>query len=151
MLKKYKAIYIGFIVLILTLGYFFWPITFKENNLNQDIILHKYNEGILYDYNLNEQEIVELHNLIKKSKFYHGVFRPDSMFSDKLIDFRVPGKTSPIISIYYDVNKTYVFANISNKLKLNDYYRISNKNEIKNYIENIINIRATEFEKIILD
>lgn len=152
MVKKFKALYIALtVVIILILGYFFWPLTFKESNLNQDIIIHKYSEGIPYDYQLNEQEVSELIKLVKEAKFYHGVSRPDSMFSDKLVDFRVPGNISPIISIYYDDDKSYVFANISNNFIFNGYYRISNKDKIKNYIENIIDTRTTEFEKVQLN
>lgn len=70
------------------------------------------------------------------------------MVGDKLIDLRVIGGGNPSISIYYDTNKTYVFANISNKRKLNHYYRISNKDEIRIYIEKIIDTRNNEFKKV---
>lgn len=149
MLKKYKIVYACLIIIaIVFLVYFFWPTTYRSSNLDQDIILHKYTDGIAYDYQLNVQEINDLVGILEKSKFYHGVLRPDSMSSDRLIDFRVPGKVSPIISIYYDTNKTYVFANISDKIKLNDYYRISNKDEIRKFIENIVNTKAAEFKQV---
>lgn len=151
MLKKSIKFYIAIVIIILFLGYFFWPIILKEINLDQNIIIHKYTEGISYDYNLNEEEVSDLVKILKKSKFYHGVSRPDPMFSDKLIDFRVRGGGSPSISIYYDTNKTYVFANISNKIILNDYYRISNKDEIRNFIEKIIDKRMNEFVKVPVD
>lgn len=148
MIKKSKMFYVVLVILVLLTGYFFWPTTYKEGNSNQDIIIHKYWNGISYDYHLNNEEASALIKILKKSKFYHGVFRPGRMVGDKLIDFRIPGSVSPIIMIYYDTNKTYVFANISNKLILNDYYRISNKNDIRFFIENIIDAKATEFENI---
>lgn len=58
------------------------------------------------------------------------------------------GGLSPIITIYYDTDKTYVFANISNRVFLNGYYRISNNEEIRDYIENLINAQFYRFEKV---
>lgn len=146
MKKKSKKFYIVLVILIVVFGYFFWPVTYKVSCLDYDIVIHKSKDGVSYDYHLNDQEASDLIKILKKSKFYHGVFRPDRMFGDKLINFRVPGNVSPSISIYYDTNKTYIFANISNRFILNDYYRISNKDDIRSYIENIIDSRASEFE-----
>lgn len=149
MYKNSKKVYVVLVLIILFLGYFFWPLTLEENNTSQvSSIINKYTEGIAYNYNLNEEEVSGLVKILEKSKFYQGIFRPDSMIGDKLIDLRVIGRGSPSISIYYDTNKTYVFANISNKRILNHYYRISNKDEIRIYIENIINTRTTEFEEV---
>jgi hypothetical protein len=152
MFKKSKKVYIVLIIMlvitILILGYFIFPKTFKTINLDQtSIIIIKYTEDISYNYHLNEEEVSDFVKILEKSKFYHGVFKPDSMYGDKLIDLRMIGGGNLSISIYYDTNKTYVFANISNKIILNDYYRISNKEEIRNFIENIIITRAYEFEK----
>ncbi len=149
MLKKSKKVYVVLVIIILFLGYFFWPKTFKESNPDQvSINITKYTEGISYDYHLNKHEVNDFAKILEKSKFYHGVSRPDRMFGDKLIGISViGGGGSFFIEIYNDTNKTYVFANISNKIILNDYYRISNKDEIRTYIENIIDTRTAEFEK----
>ena len=70
------------------------------------------------------------------------------MFADKSIHVTVQGGLSPIITIYYDNDKVYVWASISNQMVLNVYYRISNKEEIKNYIENIVHTKKSEFVKV---
>jgi hypothetical protein len=74
------------------------------------------------------------------------------MFDDKVIFVTAGGSLGPIhITIYYDTDRTYVFANISNRIIRNHYYRISNKDEIRSYIENIVNTKAFEFEKVSID
>ena len=98
-------------------------------------------------YVLNEQEIGDFVKILKKSKFCHGVSRPDRMFAYNSIHITVQGGLSPLITIYYDTDK-YIFANISTRIFLNIYYRINNKEEIKNYIEHIVNTKNAEFEKI---
>lgn len=67
MFKKFNILF-GALIIILILLYFFWPTTFKESKLQQDIIIHKYADGIPYDYLLNEQEVNELVEIINKSK-----------------------------------------------------------------------------------
>lgn len=149
-LKLYKKLYVTILILLLILiGYFFWPKTFKISNKEQVYIqINKEIEGTNYYYVLNEQELRNFIKTLKKSKFYHGVSRPERMFADKSIHVTVQGGLSPIITIYYDNDKVYVWASISNQMVLNVYYRISNKEEIKNYIENIVHTKKSEFVKV---
>jgi hypothetical protein len=151
MMKNKKKIYIAlvFLIIMILFGYFFWPKIYKVNY--EDIVFLSINttiEGIPHYYDLNEQEISDFVKILEKTKFYHGVSKPDRMFGDKYFKVRVTGCLFPTISIYYDTDKTYVFAKTSGKFFSNVYYRISNKNEIKNYIEKIINTKITEFKKV---
>jgi hypothetical protein len=148
-LKNNKIIYITLVIVIIILGYFFWPRTFKVSNRDKiSISIEKDIEDTGYYYVFNEQEINDFVKILKKSRFCHGVSRPDRMFAGKSIYVRVIGGLSPGITIYYDDDKTYVFANISDGIFLNVYYRISNKDDIKSYIENIVNTKKAEFEKV---
>jgi hypothetical protein len=134
------------------LSYFFWPQSFKISNKDQVYIqIDKQIEGIDHNYVLNEQEVKELVNILEKSKICRGVSRPDQMFAGKSIRVIVDGGLSTIITIYYDANKTYIFANNFTGIFFNVYYRISNKEDIKNYIEDVVNTRIDEFKKVILN
>lgn len=128
-------------LLVLILCYFFWPKTIKFNIDEMDISINKGTEGVTKIYDLNEQEVHDLVNILKKSRFYNGVSKPDKLYNDNLIVVIVRGGEEGVFSIYiyYDTNKTYVYASISNYFTLNDKYRISNKDDIRIFIENIIN------------
>lgn len=150
MLKKTKLIYIALVFLIIILlVYFFWPHSLKVGNEEQitiEINNDQDNGKCLYD--LNKQEVGDFVKLLKKSRFYHGVSKPDRFFSDKIIYVRVVGYRNTLISIYYDTNKTFVFADMSGKTILSPYYRISNKDEIRKFIEDIVNTKNAEFKPI---
>jgi hypothetical protein len=148
-LKNYRRFYIVLAVLIIiVLGYFFWAKTVKADNEDQIIIeIQKEIDGKDSYYELNEQERSEFVKILEKSRFYRGVSKPERMFADKSISIIVNGGlSSPIITVYYDTDKIYVFANISTGIFSNVYYRISNKDEIRNYIENIANTKTAEFK-----
>lgn len=145
MLKKSKKLFLLLTILIL-LWYFLWPTTFKGDN-NKDIIVDIGREGISYIYKLDKEESNGIINILDKSRFYRGVFRPGPMFNDKFAHVSANGDGNLGITIYYDTNKTYVYGDFTNKL-LNVYYRINNKDEIRVFIEHIINDRATEFYTI---
>jgi hypothetical protein len=132
------------IIIIIILCYYFLPRTFKVSNGNKiSAIVEKDIDGLPHNYSLNEQEVHDLTKILEKSKFRHGVSRPNLTFADKSISVIVNGGgLNPIIKIYYDDDKVFVYANISNR-----FYRISNKEEIKNYIENIVNTNTTEFKE----
>ncbi len=149
-LKIYKKLYLPILILlVIILGYFFWPQRFKISSKKQVYIqINKEIEGTDYHYALNEQEISNFIEILKKAKFYHGVSRPDHIFAGKSTSVIVQGGLSPIITIYYENDKVYVWAKISNRIILNSYYRISNKEEIKNLIENIVLTKKSEFVKI---
>lgn len=139
------ALVLSIIVLLI---YFFWPIPFKISKEDNNFIrIYKDIEGTHCYYDLNEQEINDFIKILEKSKFRHGVFRPDDMIGDKLISVNVHAGSNPMIEIYYNNNRVYVYAIIPNFLNLNNYYRISNKDEIRSYIEKIINSKTSEFEK----
>lgn len=148
-LKNHGKLYIGIAaVLIAVFIYFFLPRTFKLSDEEKIYIqIDKEIDGISHYYVLNEQETDELTAIFKKSRFYRGVSKPDNMFSDKSVHVIVQGNLSPIIRIYYDTEKTYVFANISTGMFLNIHHRISNSKEIKNFVETILNTKTNEFTK----
>lgn len=150
-LKNYRKIYtiLGIIIVILSV-YFFWPKTFKVNSEDHLIIqIDKEINHVGCSYELNEQEINNFVKILEKSKFRHGVSKPERMFSDRSTHIIVNGGGgSPIITTYYDTDKTYVFANISEGIFLNMYHRISNKDEIRKFVENIVNTKISEFGKI---
>jgi len=148
-LKDYKKLYIaiGVIILIL-LVYFFWPLSFKASNKEQiSIQIVKVINGTRNYYELNEQEVSDFVKILEKSKFYRGTSSPERMFGDKNVTALVCGGISPNITIYYDTDKTYVFATISTSIFKNMDYRISNKEEIKDYIEHIVNTKISEFKE----
>ena len=141
--KNYRKFYtiIG-ILIVIVIGYFFWPQTFNvSDEENVMISINRIIEGQYDDYELNTQEVSDFVQILEKSKFYRGVSRPEHMFAGKSLDIRVIGGLGPLITIYYDTDKTYVFANISTGPFLNVYYRISNKEEIRKYVENIVNTK----------
>ncbi len=148
-LKNYKKLYIviGVIILIL-LVYFFWPLSFKANNMEQiSITIVKVINGTRDYYELNEQEVSDFAKILEKSKFYRGTTTPERMFRDKCVTALVCGGISPNITIYYDTDKTYVFATISTSIFKNMDYRISNKDEINDYIEQTVNTEISEFKE----
>lgn len=145
-LKRY--IVIG-ILLIVLLGYFFMPQSFNVNGEEKVYIqIDKEIEGINCYYVLNEQEINSLVKILEKSKFYRGAAKPERMFSNKTIHVTIQGDLSPIITIYYDNQKTFVWSYISTGILFDGYYRISNSTEVRRFIENIVNGKITEFLKI---
>jgi hypothetical protein len=148
-LKTYRKVYSVLVILIiLLLSYFFWTKTFKVSD-EEKIHVHidKQINGISCNYEFNQQEVRDFVKILEKAKFRRGVSRPDRMFADKSIHVIVQGNLGPIITIYYDDDKTYVFANISTPHFLNVYYRISNKKEIREFIEKIVVIKSDEFVK----
>jgi hypothetical protein len=148
MLKKTKKIYsvlVPFIIIVMLFSYYFWPLSFKLGDKDQiSFEIYKDIDNRKCTYDLDKQEVSDFVRLLKKFRLYHGVSRPDVTISDKIIDVRVVGGLSPIISIYYDTNKTYVYAKIPSNIK--PYYRISNKNEIRSFIENIVDTKNAEFK-----
>lgn len=151
-LKSKRQIYIGIgIILIVLIICFFIPHTFHTNNEKGILIqIQKGIDGILYSYKLNEQEVADFVAILEKSKFYRGVSEPEMRFSDKSVDIIINGSGSinPIIEIYYDTDRTYISANISKGIFLNVRYRISNATQVKEFIENIVNVKTNEFEII---
>ncbi len=148
--KNYRKAYtvLGILIIIL-LGYFFYPLTFKVMKGDQVYIhISKEIEGKSYTYDLNDQEISDFVNILEKSKFYRGVSKPEHMFAGKSLDIRVIGGLGPLITIYYDTDKTYIFANISTGPFYNVYYRISNKADIRKFTENLVNSKSKEFIQV---
>jgi hypothetical protein len=146
MLIKTKKIYgvLVFLIIILLLGYFFWPQSFQVGGENQiSFKIYKDADNRKYTYILNKQEANDFAKLLDKSKLYHGVTIPKRIKSNKILYVRLEGGLSTIISIYYDTNKTYVFAQIPSKISPN--YRISNEEEIKQFIEKIVDAKNAEF------
>lgn len=146
MFKNTKRIYVTLIlVIILVVTYFFWPRTIKISN--EDQIFATISKD-MSDYELNKQELSDLIKIIKKSKFRHGVSRPDRMFADRSTNLSIGGGMEHInLQFYYDTDKTYIYASMSDGMFLNVYYRISNKDEIKKYIENIVSSKENEFKE----
>ncbi|MDF2844286.1 MAG: hypothetical protein K0R00_2712 [Herbinix sp.] len=146
MLIKTKKIYgvLVFLIIILLLWYFFWPQSFQVGGENQiSFKIYKDADNRKYTYILNKQEANDFAKLLDKSKLYHGVTIPKRIKSNKILYVRLEGGLSTIISIYYDTNKTYVFAQIPSKISPN--YRISNEEEIKQFIEKIVDAKNAEF------
>jgi len=142
-----KKIYIPLALIIIILGYFYWPQTFK--NINEDqasISISKDIDGKTCYYDFSDQEVKDFIKILEKSKFCHGVSWPDRTFADKSVSVSMICDLGSIrISIYYDTDKTYTSALLPTEIILNNRYRISNKDEISNYIENIINTKNAEF------
>jgi hypothetical protein len=118
------------------LGHFILPRTIKIYKEEDTFVyLSKYIEGEIYSYELNKQEISDFIKILSKSKLRRGVFRPERLVADKAIDISVGGGI-PHIVISYDEENTYIFATIDNK-----FYRISNKDDIKYFIDGIVNLK----------
>ncbi|MFT4146126.1 MAG: hypothetical protein QM644_16875 [Mobilitalea sp.] len=148
--KNYRRFYtiLGMLIIIL-LVYFFLPRTFKvsdEENVMIDI--SKEIEGSRHFYELNAQEVSDFVKTLEKSRFYRGVSRPEHTFADKSINVMVVGGLGPLITIYYNTDKTYVYANISTGPFLNVYHRISNQEDIVKFVEDIVNTKTEEFVQV---
>lgn len=149
-MKKLKKGHIVIILLlVMLLCYFFWPRTFHTRAENEvHAYLDKAMGNGISNYELNEQEVNGLVKILEKSKFRHGVSIPDHMFADKYVGMSINGGDPSIdIEIYYDTDKTYVFSMLTPGWPMNGHYRISNKDEIRKYLENLIDTKTAEFEK----
>jgi len=140
MLLRYKTkivfIVICFSLIIFLAYWFFYPISFKFDNVNVDKMFMKiYKQGAVYDLKIDE--MTKFINILNKSTFHHEFLGKHGPYEDKeFVSLTISGADigeGPIVFTLVYTNPFSIEVNIDSK-----YYLINSGDEIKDYIDYIL-------------